>query len=211
MTKTEAAEVNTTNNYEIRQRSAVEPGRYTVMERVGGKLRPLAVFGDKSHAEGLLESLDAAGLQEDEAPLKVIQVQASVTNVPTVQSDMEYVAIQTEHAASVADWREITPESAVTIAAWWSPMSVGGSVLPSDHRMPTSVWGGYVPAHEHNGTGVVLAAFANGEEVEVAALLADIELTREAHPRMTVFDVNALDYLMTFVIHYEAARKAANI
>jgi hypothetical protein len=102
-----------------------------------------------------------------------IQIDARRNTCQQVRDDMQDVALQSEHA-KVEDWREITPESAVEIASWWGDDTPGA-------------------------VGFVLDGFAGGEEVEVAALLSDIELTRATHPCMDVFDVNALDYLMTFV------------
>jgi hypothetical protein len=157
------------SNYEI---SAGTIG-YTVLECVAGHMRKLVTFDDRAHAEGLLESLDAAGLLNEDAPILRIQVDARRNTCQQVRNDMQDVALQSEHA-KVEDWREITPESAVEIASWWGDDTPGA-------------------------VGFVLDKFAEGVEVEVAQLLADIELTRAAHPHMDVFNVNALDYLMTFV------------
>lgn len=100
------------------------------------------------------------------------------------------IRIRAQHASSESTFadvrdvdangdREISPESAVTIASWWqSPGSVGS----------------------------VLAGLASGVEVNRTSLLDDIAATRRMHgyddETMDYPDRLALDCLATFVINY---------
>ena len=68
---------------------------------------------------------------------------------------------------------ELTPEAAVTIAAWFqSPGTVGNQ----------------------------LAAFASGSRVDAGAVLDDIAATRKTEQWLTDEDHRALDMLSTFIV-----------
>lgn len=103
--------------------------------------------------------------------MNTIQVKAGHNFTVEALGDVESVLSQD---GPLKFRREITPESAVTIASWWQSSGTVGSVL---------------------------AAFASGAEVDRTELLDDIAATwPEA---IGGIDGDALDCLSTFVINHQ--------
>jgi hypothetical protein len=176
------------SNYEIRE-ITIHPG-YTVFGRFDGQLRAVETFDKKPEAEGFIETLEALELARVG---DTIQVQARCNTPQQVKADIDECWRRPSGVTEDRNFsREITPESAVAIASWW----MRADLMPGP-------------------LGRVLGAFAEGEEVDRVALLADIQRTRDANPEDprgafdVYYNVNALDYLLTFIINQPAGLEPA--